>query len=359
MNAVVLNAPHEISVEKRKRPGIANSKDALVKVIVAGICGSELHPYRGQQNTTYGHVMGHEFTGIVEEVGSEVKSFKSGQHVVGTFSTACLSCWFCRYGHTNRCVNSLALGTQQIDGGQAEHVRVPNADGTLLLAPDDIDDELLVLMSDIFPTGYYGAMRAITQFRQPGEGVPETKLFEKQPLSEAVFVVVGCGIVGLCAVLTAHIRGVQSVYCVDSVDDRLEQAAKMGGIPLKLGRDDIPAIVRAATDGRGADAVIESVGNKAALRSAFDLLRPCGILSSVGFHQSELPFTGLECYQKNLSINFGRAPVRAVFEEAMHFFVENKSRFSEVISHRLSLAEAAKGYAIFDKQEARKVVLKP
>lgn len=220
-----------------------------------------------------------------------------------------MSCWFCRYGHTNRCGKSLALGTQQIDSGQAQFVRVPDADGTLLLAPADMEDELLVMMSDIYPTGYYGAMRAIEYFRQPGDQVStrsdsnsvesSKRLFEKQPLSSAVFVCVGCGIVGLCGILTASVKSVGTVFCVDSVDDRLEQGAKMGGTPLKLGKDDIRGAVLAATDGRGADAVIESVGNQAALRSAFDLLRPCGVLSSVGFHQGELPFLALECYQEN------------------------------------------------------------
>jgi threonine dehydrogenase-like Zn-dependent dehydrogenase len=221
-----------------------------------------------------------------------------------------MSCWFCRYGYTNRCGKSLALGTQQIDGGQAQFVRVPDADGTLLLAPPHMGDDLLVMMSDIFPTGYYGAMRAIEYFQQPGDQVPPTwsdpssvkpfkRFFEKQPLSETVFVCIGCGIVGLCGILTASVKGVGTVFCVDSVDDRLEQGAKMGGTPLKLGKDDINGIVLAATNGRGADAVIESVGNQLALRSAFDLLRPCGVLSSVGFHQGELPFTALKCYQKN------------------------------------------------------------
>lgn len=187
-------------------------------------------------------------------------------------------------------------------------MRVPHADGTLLRAPAEMEDELLVMMSDIFPTGYYGAMRAIQYFELPSQVANHvdsnhktpSQVFAKQPLTEAVFVCLGCGIVGLCAILSAVVKGAGTVFCVDSVDDRLEQAAKMGGIPLKLGRDDIRAAVLAATNGRGADAVIESVGNKAALQSAFDLLRPCGVLSSVGFHQGELPFTGLDCYRKNI-----------------------------------------------------------
>ncbi len=224
-----------------------------------------------------------------------------------------MSCFFCQNGYTNRCPKGLApFGTQGLAGGQAEYVRVPYADGTLQRAPESVPEELLVMMSDIFPTGYYGAIRAIEYFG-PSSGLingdaqshtstttAATHASKSQPLSSAVFVCLGCGPVGLCAILTARSKGVRTIYVVDSVDDRLEQAAKLGGIPLKLGKDDIPAIIQEATDGRGADAVVEVVGNTTALRSAFDLLRPAGVLSSLGFHQGDLPFTALECYQKSL-----------------------------------------------------------
>lgn len=222
-----------------------------------------------------------------------------------------MSCFFCRNGYTNRCPKGTApFGTQGLAGGQAEYVRVPYADGTLQPAPETVPEELLIMMSDIFPTGYYGAIRAVEYFvprSSPssdglnGEsGIHQALSLTSQPLNDAIFVCLGCGPVGLCAILTARSKGVRTIYVVDSVDDRLEQAAKLGGIPLKLGRDDVPAIIKEATEGRGADAVIEVVGHPTALRSAFDLLRPCGVLSSLGFHQGDLPFTALECYQKNL-----------------------------------------------------------
>lgn len=173
---------------------------------------------------------------------------------------------------------------------------MPFADGTLQPIPDGLEDDLLIMMCDIFPTGYYGASRAISAFLLQ----TNDDAFVPQKLSEAVFVCLGCGPVGLCAILTAKAKGVATVYAVDSVDDRLEEAKKFGAIPLKLGEDDVQKTVFDSTEGRGADAVIELVGNKAALRSAFDLLRPCGALSSIGFHQGDLPFTALESYQKNL-----------------------------------------------------------
>ncbi|KEF56200.1 uncharacterized protein A1O9_07781 [Exophiala aquamarina CBS 119918] len=349
MNAVIFNGPRKIDIEKRPKPALIDPADAIVKVTSAGICGSELHMYRGHQKTATGHIMGHEFVGFIEEVGSEVQNFNVGQKVVCTFSPVCMSCWFCQHGYSNRCPEGLApFGSQGLAGGQAEYVRVPLADGTLKSTPDGIDDELLIMMCDIFPTGYYGAMRAIECFRSADLAN-----------ANAVFVCLGCGPVGLCAILTARSKGVRTIYVVDSIDDRLDQAAKLGGLPLKLGRDDVQARILDATQGRGADAVIEVVGNNAALRSAFDLLRPCGVLSSIGFHQGDLPFTALECYQKNLNINFGRAPVRTVFNEAMEVVAANKEKLASMVTHRLPLSEAAHGYEIFERQLARKVILKP
>lgn len=217
-----------------------------------------------------------------------------------------MNCWFCQQGHTNRCVHGAAFGTQLLAGGQAEYVRVPFADGTLSLAPNQLSDEILIMMSDIFPTGYYGATRALASFGPPRDktamsnGNGNARGFHQQSISDAVVVCLGCGPVGLCAIITAKARGVGTLYAVDSVDDRLAEAEKFGAIPLQLGRHDVHEVIKEVTDGRGADAVIELVGNKSALRSAFDLVRPCGVLSSVGFHQGDLPFTALECYQKNL-----------------------------------------------------------
>jgi len=293
------------------------------------------------------------------------------------------TCWFCKHGLGNRCTRSLAFGTQQLDGGQAEYVRVPYADGTLQHAPARLDDRLLIMMCDIFPTGYYGAIRAIEFVQRPLVGPPTSAPpraggFVPQSLDEAVFVCLGCGPVGICALLTARSKGVRTIFAVDAVDERLAEAESMGGIPLKLGRDDIPKAVMESTDGRGADGVIEVVGNKAALRSAFDLVRQCGVLSSIGFHQGELPFTAFESYQKNITyvdillademalsdkntqyrVNFGRAPISTLFPEALECLEENKEKVASFVSHELPLSEAVHGYDIFEKYQARKVVFK-
>jgi threonine dehydrogenase-like Zn-dependent dehydrogenase len=223
-----------------------------------------------------------------------------------------MKCWFCEHGYTNRCVNGPSFGSMSLNGGQSEYVRVPYADSTLETIPPEVSDEQMIIMCDIFPTGYYGAMKALMKLkngRETAESIVGGTLhapsalrpnFKQQPLSEAVVVCLGCGPVGVCAVLTAKVLGAGTVYAVDSVDDRLEEARKMGAVPLNLNTDDIPAIVKSMTGGRGADAVVESVGNQSALKLAFDVVRACGIISSIGFHQSELPFTGFEAYSKNI-----------------------------------------------------------
>lgn len=230
-----------------------------------------------------------------------------------------MKCWYCVHGYTSRCVDGPAFGNQALEGSHADYLRVPYANATLVLAPTDMDDNLLIMMCDIFPTGFYGASRAIDGFLKPyHSGLHSADIsrnqsrmanyspvdsleFQNPSLSDAVFVCIGCGPVGLCAILTAKAKGVSTLYAVDSVKDRLADALRFGAIPLNLNEDDIKKTIMDATDGRGADAVIEVVGNRAALRSAYDLLRPCGILSSIGFNQGEIPWTAFDSYMKNIT----------------------------------------------------------
>ncbi|KIV82215.1 hypothetical protein PV11_04342 [Exophiala sideris] len=361
MDAVIFKAPFQMATEKRPIPKITDPKDAIIKVTVAGICGSDLHFYRGHQKMEPGVICGHEFVGHVQEVGPDVKNFKIGQKIVCTFTITCMECWFCLHGYTNRCIRGKSFGSLGFDGGQAEYVRVPFADGTLQRAPTTVDDSLLIMMCDIFPTGYYGANRAIQYFESQSRELvtinADTPMFQLQELKDCVFVCLGCGPVGLCSILTCLTKKVGKVFAVDAVDDRLAEAERWGAIPLKLGRDDIKAKILEATDGRGADAVIELVGNAPALKSAFELVRPAGCISSIGFHQGEVPFTAFEAYAKNLNINMGRAPARRVFNDALDVLVANSDKVREFVTHKLPVSEAAKGYEIFEKQQARKVVL--
>lgn len=188
-------------------------------------------------------------------------------------------CYYCENGYSSRCVESLCFGSAKLDGGQAEYVRVPHADGTVLKAPTEVDDQCLVLMADIFPTGYFGAKNAFTRL-SPTER------------ANATVVVVGCGPVGLCAIIAALDYKPKHLFAVDSVDSRLEEARKLGAEPLNFVKDKQGMFerVKAVTEGRGADAVIEVVGLSPALRTAFDLIRPWGVISSIGVHNAEVRF---------------------------------------------------------------------
>lgn len=188
-----------------------------------------------------------------------------------------MNCFYCQNGFSSRCVHSLLFGCERLDGGQAEFVRVPLADGTLLKAPRTIDDKALVLMADIWPTGYFGATNA---FRMLGPCDP----------SQATVVVIGCGPVGLCAIIAALEFKPKHLFAIDGIESRLRLAADLGATPLNFQTDRavMEEAIKKASDGRGADAVIEVVGLSPALRTAFDLLRPWGVLSSIGVHNGEV-----------------------------------------------------------------------
>lgn len=190
-----------------------------------------------------------------------------------------MECFYCTHNSSSRCAECLLFGSPGLDGGQAEYVRVPYADGTVVKAPAEIDDRALILMADIFPTGLFGAKSAF--------GLLEP---QQQPASDATVVVIGCGPVGLCAIVSALEYKPKHVFAVDSVPSRLELAKGLGAEPLNFldGKDKMVQRVKEVTEGRGADAVIEVVGLSPALRTAFDLIRPFGVISSIGVHNAEV-----------------------------------------------------------------------
>jgi len=308
----------------------------------------ELHTFRGHQKSGTGFIMGHEFTGTVTEVGSEVKTLQVGDKVVSPFTVSCMDCFYCHNGFSSRCANSTLFGSEKLDGGQAEYVRVPFADGTAMKAPPQIRDNALILMADIFPTGYFGAKNAF-------------KLIEPVPASEATVVVVGCGPVGLCAIVSALEHRPKHLFAVDSVESRLELARKLGAEPLNFAKDKEGMVrrVKEVTEGRGADAVIEVVGLSPALRTAFDLLRPFGAISSIGVHNAEIPWTGNEAYGKNVVVRMGRCPVRSIFPEALEALARNQDKFSFMFDKIMPLADAVEGYDLFDKMKVQKVIFRP
>lgn len=250
--------------------------------------------------------MGHEFTGVIEQVGADVQTLKPGDAIVCPFTVSCGACFYCQRGFSSRCEKCLLFGCPLLDGAQAEYVRVPLAETTVVKAPSGIEDLKLCLMADIFPTGYFAANNAL--------GSLEPKI-----VSDSVVVLIGCGPVGLCALIAALDFKPKAVLAVDGIESRLETAKGLGAEPwnYQTQRDALGRRVEELTDGRGADAVIEVVGHSSALEMGFQLLRPWGTISSVGVHNGEIPWTGNQAYGKNLSIKMGRCPVRSIFPQAL------------------------------------------
>ncbi|RGP66603.1 hypothetical protein FLONG3_8799 [Fusarium longipes] len=345
MKAVVFNGPFSISVEQRPVPKIQDPQDIIVQVNMTALCGSELHLYRGVEPTDPNFIMGHEFTGTVVEKGSAVKSVQIGDKVVSPFTASCGQCYYCENGGSARCINSQALGSPNLDGAQAEYVRVPFADGTVMKAPDGIHDQALILMADIFPTGYFGVKSGV-------------EMMPSLDVRESTIVVIGCGPVGLCAVVAAAVLKPKHLFAVDSVPSRLEQAAKLGAEPLNFMSDKtgMHDRVKAVTNGRGADIVVEVVGLSPALRTAFDLVRPFGAISSIGVHNAEIPWSGSDAYNKNIRVQMGRCPVRSIFQEAMNVLKWEQSSFGFLFQNILPLSDAVRGYELFNESKVQKVI---
>ncbi len=348
MRAVVFRSEREVSYESVPDPRIDRPTDVLVRVRLTAICGSDLHVFHGRESgLDAGTVMGHEFVGEVLECGAEVSAWKPGDPVLSPFTTSCGSCFYCREGLTARCLHGELFGWVQdgrgLHGAQAEYVRVPLAESTLVSIPDGVSDEEALLLGDVLSTGYYCARRA--DIRPAG-----------------TYVVLGCGPVGLMAVVGARELGAETLYAVDAVPERLAHAARLGARPLNYRSENPVAVVREATAGRGADAVLEAVGSPEATRLAIDLVRPGGTVSAVGVHtEKQFPFSPVQAYDKNLTYRIGRCPARAVLQELIPLVQRKQYDLASVISHQLPLSRGAEGYAMFDEKRdgCTKVALRP
>lgn len=348
MKALTFHGKKHIEYETVGDPAIEALTDAIVEVSLTSICGSDLHIYHERETgLDIGTVMGHEFVGTVVETGRDVRNLRRGDRVMSPFTTSCGECFYCRRGLTCRCINGQLFGWVAngigLHGAQAEYVRVPLADSTLHVIPDWMALEEAVLLGDVLATGYFSADAAGIE---PGD----------------TCVVIGCGAVGLMAVLSARHLGAGMVYAIDSVERRLELAVRFGAIPLDFRKLDAVAAVRDETGGRGADAVLEAVGSIDAGRAAYELVRPGGTISVVGVHtENRLPFTQAEAYDKNLTYRIGRCPARHYMELLIPVLREKKYDIASIISHRLPLEEGPAAYEMFDKKEdgCTKVFLRP
>lgn len=256
-------------------------------------------------------------------------------------------CFYCQRGHTSRCEKSKLLGSVVCDGAQAEYVLCPLGETTLMHAPKTLPQEALILMADIFPTGYFVSKNAWLMFNE----------VERK---DATAVVIGCGPVGLCAVTAAQ-HFFKTVYAIDSVPERLAEAKKHGATETFNFKDssvDIPAKIKELTAGRGADAVLEVVGAQSAMDMAIKVVRPWGIISSCGIHTHELKLNGLDLYAKNIRFQFGRCDSRAIFEESLKVLEKHADLFKSFVQHVVPVEEAPKWYELFEQNKVMKTAFK-
>lgn len=348
MKAITFRGVEALAYEDVPDAELVEPTDVIVRVSAAGLCGSDLHPYFGRERgIDVGTVMGHELLGDVVEVGSAVTSWSVGDRVVAPFTTNCGDCFYCGVGLTARCVRGQLFGWveggQGLHGAQAELVRVPLADGTLVRVPAALDDAVALLSGDILSTACFGADLA-----QVGDG--------------DVVGVIGCGPVGLLAVLAAFDRGASQVIAVDGVESRLEVARAFGAEPVDFRVGDPAEVAREATGGRGADAVVEAVGSPEATRSGARMLRPGGRLAAVGVHTEEhLALSPGAMYDQNLTYAAGRCPARHYMPASLALASKHADLIGGLISHRLPLSEGVEAYRRFAAREPgwTKVVFTP
>lgn len=346
MKAVVYEDVGKVTVREVPDPVIEDPHDAIVRITTAAICGSDLHFYHGKAPLVAGEPIGHEGVGVVEQVGPDVERFAPGERVVLAFDIVCGHCWFCRHGQTALCEDFRNLGAGAFGGGlggaQAELVRVPYADANLLAVPEGMEDERAIFVGDNLTTGYYGT--AIARIRP-----------------EDTVAVVGVGPVGFFSVQAARLHGAARVLAFDMEPDRLALAQRFGAIPVNV-RERNPQMAAAEhTEGRGADVVIEAVGHPSAFETAVDVVRRGGTVAVVGMFTTELLEIPIGVYwTRALHLVFaGICPVHAWWEKAMAAVRDGGIDPLPIISHRLPLDEAAKGYELFDSRQATKVILKP
>ena len=337
MKALTFQGVGDVRYQETPDPRLLHERDAIVGVELAGLCGSDLHVYHGRETgIDRGTVMGHEFVGRVIEMGAAVRGLTAGDRVACPFTTSCGACYYCSRGLSARCVAGRLFGWVEegagLQGGQAPFVRVPLADSTLVRLPDDVGLPEALLLCDVLPTGVYCATMAEVE---TGRSVA----------------VLGCGPVGLMAILAARERGAEVVHAVDSVDERLDRAAALGASPVDMRRVDPIAVIHRETDGRGVDAVLEAVGSAQAGRLAFDLARPGGIISAVGVHhESTFPFSPAQAYDRNLTWRIGRCPARSLMEGLLPLVRRRRHDIAALITHRLPLADGREAYALFGER---------
>jgi threonine dehydrogenase-like Zn-dependent dehydrogenase len=340
LRGAVLHAPGDVRVEERDRPTIEQPTDAVLRLTATCVCGSDLWPYRGLDEVSGPSPMGHEYVGVVEEVGSDVRNVQPGQFVVGSFFASDNTCEICRAGYQTHCVNRQPGAAT---GGQAEYLRVPLADGTLVATPGLPSDDLvpsLLSASDVLGTGWFAAVAAEAG---PGKTVA----------------VVGGGAVGLLGVLAAQQLGAERIIAMSRHESRQKLALEFGATDIVTERgDEGVACVKELTGGLGAHSVIEAVGTQESMMQAIRATRAGGHVGYVGVtHDVALP--GTELFFSGVHLHGGPAPVRRFLPELIDLIWRREIDPGKVFDLELPLDDAAEAYRAMDERRAIKALLRP
>jgi threonine dehydrogenase-like Zn-dependent dehydrogenase len=342
MRATVMYAAGDVRVEDVPDARLVDPTDALVRVTRAAICGSDLWPYRTMEPSATGRRMGHEFIGVVEDAGADVRTLKPGDLVVTPFVWSDGTCIFCRRGLQVSCLHGGRYGVDGVDGGQGEAVRVPQADGTLVVLPVGEDDALmpsLLTLSDVMATGHHAAVSADVG---PGKSVA----------------VIGDGAVGLCGVLAAKRLGAGRIIILGRHEDRTALAQEFGATDVVSERgEEAVERVRELTDGLGVDSALECVGYDEATRTAIALPRPGGAVGRVGIPQEDSIPRAVETFFDNITISGGPASARAYIEELMPDVLDGRIEPGRVFDRAAPLDEVPDGYRAMNDREALKVLI--
>ncbi len=345
MRALYMPQLNKIELKDVEKPQLKNSTDVIIKVTSTTICGSDIHIVNGVIPTQPGFVLGHEYVGIIEEVGDDVKNFRVGDRVIGPPAPFCGECGPCQKGNVAHCLHGGIHGSGitrgDIPGTHAEYTRVPHGDSCLLHVPQHLSDEEVIFISDIVATGYTGIHKMNLQ-----EG--ETLL------------VFGCGPVGLSAVLTAKFRKPKNIIVVEKSEQRLQKAMELGATHgLLVGRDNVEEEVAKITGGVGVDVVIDAVGLAITLEQGFNALTVEGRLFMVGIPEAPVAIHPLHFF-KNITFSMGLGDLTKI-EELLGYVANGELDLKPLISHQMSLDDVEAAFDLFanNPNEVLKIIIKP
>jgi alcohol dehydrogenase len=340
MKAVVYHRINDIRLDETPEPKIESPNDALIRVTLSSICASDIHiKALGLQQP--GKILGHEYCGKIEEVGKEVHYLRKGDRVIGKPFSHCGHCFYCQHQQPELCEKVAIFGSQGEQGVQAEYARIPWAENTLKKIPDVLSDEDILFTGDILSTGLTPLLRGHLGY---GETV-------------AIF---GSGPVGLCAVACAKLFGASQIIAVDILDYRLHVARKFGAITINASKDNPIAKIKELTEGRGADLGIEAAGVESTFNVCLQSTRRGGRMSIVGMFVKPTYFNIADRFLDIFHLSIGLGDCNHI-EELIALIKSGNLDLKPLITHRLSLSDALKGYEIFEKklENCIKVVLKP